>query len=428
MNVDIRVPIPADLAGTAESFIDALGCIDRLYGMQLSGEITALRENRLWRELTAKLGEGGSQLSGPGREGYEAGIRALERGIFDLYPLTAGLEGGGGEIELVIGKVFSTEGGGESCYAGAAGVLNRGYGDVIGEYDGHLALFAEKLPFPAGSKKKSAENSFPEIRCMDVFSLAGGLNLPYKPICVFYSGKSRENLSSLSRMTVFINLYTERFRAITEKIALSYISGTESLEGLSYDDTARLLLIWLRGHDVGHFMGADRLGKAMREMDRDYMILHELKSDMIALYNMRHLTDGLLREGMLERAYLLSVAEMFRYMRRGGFYSHPDTGSAYLAYRFFSDAGAIIFDEGEGKFSIDFKRFEDAVEECTAWMIKLFSEGDISRARGFVNSWGWLAAAEKDGLPRGIPDELRGVITDTEIPHYIDYNFVTASG
>lgn len=396
--------------------------------MELSGGITTLRENALWRELTGKLKEGASHLSGAGREGYEAGIAALEKGIFDLYPLTAGNGGVGGEIELVVGKVFSTEEDGASRYAGAAGVLNRGYGDVIGEYDGHLGLFIEKLPYPSESGTKPPEISFPEIKCMDVFSLAGGLDRSYKPICVFYSGEGRENLSSLSKMTVFINLYTERFRAMTQRIALRYMSGAESLEKLSYEETARLLLVWLRGHDAGHFIGDDMLGKAMSEFDMDYMILHELKADMVALYNMRYLSDGLLRGEMLRQAYLVTVAEMFRYMRRGGFYRYPDTGSAYLAYRFFMDKSAIRFDEREGAFSVDFGLFEGAVEELTGGLIKLFADGDVSGARGFVGRWGRLDEEAEDGLPGGMPDELRTVVTDTEIPHYIEYNFVTTGG
>lgn len=423
--VDISVPLPGELRDAARTFKGALGYIERLYEIQLSRDLTSFRENALWREFTSVLSEGASKIPDAAKGAYEESVSTMERGIFDLYPLSVMTDKGEDVIELLAGKVFSSESDGRSFYAGMSGAVNKEYADLINEYDDRLESFLQRLPYAEPETKKQAPASCPEIKCMDVFSLAGGLNQAYKPICVFYSGKTRENLSSLSRMTVFINLYAARFGAMSERLAMRYIHGAEALESLAPEEEARLLLLWLRGHDTGHFMGTDRLGRAMHEMDRDYMILHELKADMVALYNLRHLTDGVLDGCTLEQAYLVVVAEMFRYMRRGGFYVHPDTGSAYLAYRFFRDKGAVRFDPGSGKFHIELKVFEDAVEEFTAGLLKLFSDGDISRARGFINSWGWLAAAEKDGLTRDCPDELRSVIEDAEIPNLIDYNFVT---
>lgn len=423
VTVDLPVSLPEDAGRAAACLSEALRYIDRLYELELAGEITSRRENTLWKELADKLHAGSGYIAAPYRKTYESEVSSIQNGVFDLYPLTV-RSANSAEVKLIVGKVFSSGGGGRSFYAGAAGVVNRDYDNTIEEYDANLPLFADKLGELHGSAVKAPGSKIPEMSCIDIYSLAGALNDLHKPICIFYSGGSKENLSALSRMTVFINLYATRFKALTEKIARSYITGSEGLEDLTYEETAKLLLIWLRGHDAGHFMGTDRLGKAMSEFDRDYMILHELKSDMIALYNMRWLSDGLLAGGLLERAYLVSVAEMLRYIRRGGCYVHPDTGSAYLAYQMFRDSGAVVFDSRTSRFRIDFNLFHDAVEECTDWLVRLFSDGDISRARGFVNSWGWLAAAEKDGLPRGCPDELRLLMTDRELPFYTSYNFV----
>jgi hypothetical protein len=425
---EITVILPEDLNGAALSFGGALRIIDELNKKQLSRELTLSLEKSLWSELTEKLREGSTELPEEYRERYNAGVSGLGKGIFDLFPLTAGSAEKGKEIELVIGKVFSSEAEGESYYSGAAGVVNREYDALLSEYDGNLPLFTNSLLISRGYRGKVIQGDIPQIRCLDVYSLAGGLNVRHKPICVFFSGGTKENVSSLSRMTVFINLYTARFKEMTEKIALRYLAGAEALTELTPDETARLLLIWLRGHDVGHFIGADRLGRAMSEFDRDYMILHELKSDMISLYNMKHLSDGLLNGGLLHKAYLLSVAEMLRYIRRGGFVKHPDTGSAYLAYRHFRDRGAIRHDPWEGKFIVDMKMFESVVDEFAWDLVRLFADGNDTRARGFVNSWGWLGVEETDGLPRGCPEELRRMIADTDFPHYIEYSFKAGRG
>jgi hypothetical protein len=209
-------------------------------------------------------------------------------------------------------------------------------------------------------------------------------------------------------------------------IAERYLLGSEIIVKLSDTEISKLLLVWLRGHDVGHFIGEDNLGDTMSEFDTDYMILHELKSDMIALYSFGLFSNDLLNNGLLEKIYYLSVAEMLRYIRRGNILMHPDSASAYLAWRYFERSGAIKYDPGYEKFKIDLALFEDAVSEFTEELLSIFSEGDAERARKLVKCFGSLETTNKTDLsPRDSSENLREVINDTEIAHYIDYNFIT---
>ena len=423
--VDITVSLPRELDEAAGSFEKALGHIDALYRMQLSGSLsgafTRARENKAWREIIETLRATSPGVPEPGRAGFDRDVRVLEGGIYDLYPLRA--ESGGELLELIVGRVFLSSGGGEGYYAGAAGALNRDYARLIEDYDRHIPLFSERLRALSGSTAITPPDALPELRCLDVFSLSGGLDVEHKPICVFFSGGGRENVSALSNLTVFINLYVNRFKAITGKIAERYISGAGPLGELSYSDTARLLLIWLRGHDTGHFMGADKLGRVMSEFDMDYMILHELKADLVSLYNLRHIDTALFGGRSLEQAYMVSMAEMLRYIRRRGYYKHPDTGSAYLTYMLLRQKGALTYDGGTGKISFDFKLLEEAVEERAGELLQIFSSGDAGRARAYVSAWGELAAVDKDGIPIACPGELREVISDTGIARNIEYHF-----
>lgn len=421
-SLEMPVAIPEALSGVAELYTEALRVLEEMYEAQLSGNMTLSLEKSKWQEIVGGLVQGEAWLLDDGAKGtYRVGVQELTKGIYDLYPLCA--RDGRDELELVLGKVFAPAGQEETSYAGVAGVANWSYGPMIAEYDKHARGLAEELLKSCGYKVFTLPKSFPEVRCLDVFLLSGALNLTHKPISVFYSGGSKENVSSLSHMTVFINLYAARWKAITERLASKYITGAGALESLTGDEAARLLLLWLRGHDIGHFVGADRLSKSMSEQDRDYMILHELKSDMIALYNLKRLAGVIFPEENLKTVYLAAVAEMLRYIRRGGCVQHPDTGSAYLAYRHMSDMGAIRPEPWEGKFLVDVERFGQVVEEFTVSLVKLFAEGNSTQARGFVNSWGWLGVEEDDGLPRGCPDELRRMIADDSIPHYLDYDF-----
>jgi hypothetical protein len=429
VTVDVEVSLPRDLKETTEAYLKALQKIDKLYNMQLGGRIagaiTKAEENRAWNEIIQILTDCTHTLPEQSKSAFEESLQVLKGGIYDLYPLKiASADESPGGIELILGKVFLTSGGGESYYSGAAGVCNREFDHLIKYYDAHMPLFTERLGSISRTQEIKTPDEIPELRCLDIFSLSGGLDIEHKPICVFFSGGARENVSSLSNMTVFINLYQSRFKAVTEKIAERYIVGaSDLLGGLTKEDTARLLLTWLRGHDVGHFFGADNLGSVMSEFDMDYMILHELKSDFNSLYSLRNLDRAHFNGCSIDHAYMVAMSEMLRYIRRGGIYKHPDSGSAYLTYMALKDKGALAYDETSGTLSFDIVRLEEAVEECTVTLLELFSKGDASDARAYVNSWGELADTDKRGVPKSCPEELRTIISDNDIVHNISYVF-----
>jgi hypothetical protein len=198
-------------------------------------------------------------------------------------------------------------------------------------------------------------------------------------------------------------------------------SDYSAIENLDDNGIARLLLLWLRGHDTGHFYGVDSLSRRMPELDKIYLILHELKSDLVALYNLRYLADDLLKDDLFIKAYITSIAEMFRYIRRGGFYNYYDTASAFLAYSYFKESGSITFDSKEKKFRVDFSRLETDIENLTKEIFRIFAEGDVTEGTELVNRWGDI----KELGEKNLPDELRVIIEDTSIPYYIDFNFIT---
>lgn len=420
--VDIPVEIPHELYDISKAFAYVLLNIGSLYELQLQNDLTVSVENGIWREIPHRLRS--ANIPDDQRQRYEEQISNLEKGIYDLYPITVFSDKG--ETDLIIGKIFASEGARVSYYSGVAGIVNTDYKEIIDQFDSKLDdLCNQLLPETAG-QNQSLKNKAPVIKCLDVFSLAGGLDVSHKPICVFFSGESPENISSLSNMTVFLNLYSERFRVLTIKLGKRYIVDNSHLETLSDSEISMLLLIWLRGHDVGHFIGEDNLCDNMSEFDKDYMILHELKSDMIALYSFRLFLNDLLGNGMLEKIYYLSVAEMLRYIRRGNILQHPDSASAYIAWRYFENQGALKYDLHHEGFILDISVLENAVSKITGELLKIFKDGDADEARKCIARFGSMeVSGDDDPSPKDCSENLRQVINDTDIPHYIDYNFLT---
>ena len=136
--VDISVPVPGELGDAAQTFKDALGYIERLYDIQLSRDLTSFRENALWREFMSVLSEGASKIPDTAKGAYEESVSTMERGICDLYPLSVATAEGKDVIELLAGKIFSSESDGRSFYAGMSGAVNNEYASLINEYDDRL--------------------------------------------------------------------------------------------------------------------------------------------------------------------------------------------------------------------------------------------------------------------------------------------------
>ncbi|HEX3037148.1 MAG TPA: hypothetical protein VHT73_18845 [Thermodesulfobacteriota bacterium] len=417
--VDLEVKLDENLKETVRSFLEALEYVQTLYHLQNAGRSFLSLGHTIFKRIIEILKRGASYL--PNEEGsdLETKIEAMAQGIYDLYPLTL-KRGGEDYIDLIIGKIFSWDKGNRGFYSGAVGVVNKNFDYLIKSYDKKLDLFLDNLPVPEKYKGFPIKESAPIMRCVDVFSLAGELNIRHKPICVFFSGASPENLSTLSRMTVFINIYTHRFSLISKKIAEKYLEDYSVIKHLDDETISKFLLLWLRGHDVGHFYGMDSLEKKISETDRSYMILHELKSDMVALYNLRYLTDELLKDDLLVKAYFVAIVEMFRYIRRGSFYNYPDTASAFLAYGYFREKGSIRYDSETKRFKVDFSKLETDIKNLTEKLLEIFAEGDVNEALRLVNRWGDIKKVGRYCLP----DEL-AMLEDTDIPHYIDFNFVT---
>jgi hypothetical protein len=417
--VDLSVEIDDGLNETVRSFLEALECVEALYHLQNSNEFSLTLENSIFQQIIKALKRGGRYLSGDEKLDLENKVNLMSQGIYDLSSI--GLKDRGKDyMNFIIGRIFSLDKNNRRCYSGALGLVNKSFDNLIEIYDRKLDFFAEKLPLRGNNKNFSIKESAPLMRCIDVFSLVGELNIRHKPICVFFSGGSIESLSTLSKLTVFINVYVRRFQLISKEIARAYMLDYPVIESIDYEDIAKLLLIWLRGHDLGHFYGEDSLGKRMSELDKNYLILHELKSDMAALYNLRHLADDLLKDDFLVKAYVVTIAEMFRYIRRGRFYNYPDTASAYLTYSYLKQNGSIIFHPEERKFGVDFKKLEADIENLTKEVFKIFAEGNVVHARELVNRWGNIIELGQINFP----DELE-VLEDTSIPHFIDFNFIT---
>ncbi len=412
--LDVTTQIDESARGATLRLLRAQRLVETLYHMQLAEEYTVQLENVLFGKIIDELREAAVALPPEDRPSFQKQIEEIKEGIYDLYAVALSL-GGEEHINYVFGKIISAERGNRPLWGGALGRVNTNHDELIRRYDSGVDSVIEKLPLPEGYKCSGVADKAPEIKLLDVFSFAGALNISHKPICVFFSGGDRENLSTLSKMVVFINIYTQRFNIISREIARKHFTDFYPLNDIDNESIAKILLMWLRGHDLGHFYGVDNLADNMGELSRSYLILHEFKSDMIALYNLKHLGPELIGKETLINAYYVTLAEMLRYIRRGNIYIHPDSASAYLAYRYFLGSASITLDTKINKFGFNIEKLESDIEELAVELLTTFSEGNAGRAEDSVNRYGDLSR-----LSASSPPPRLEFLYDTDIPYYLE--------
>ena len=103
---------------------------------------------------------------------------------------------------------------------------------------------------------------------------------------------------------------------------------------------------------------------------------------------------------------------------------HPDSASAYIAWRYFEHSGALKYDSVECKFIVNLGLLEDCVSVFTKELLRIFEEGDPEHARQFVERFGSMETTNENDLsPVDCSETLKRVINDMDIAHYIDYDF-----
>lgn len=409
--VVFKTTVAAETARLVAKLHRALDVIDSLYWLQRNGGSEAL-ERLLFSELIARLSDAGGELGADEARVFAESLEAIEDGIHDLVQLTVRAPCGR-EIALTLGKIVPQEGETGGMWCGSLGFLLRSFDRMIAEFDSFV-LRGDTWGTGVGPE------DLPKVWVVDIIRHAGTACSGQRPISLFFSGAGGGNLSALSNMAVFINHYSARFALISRPLAAALLKDPGGLRALDGAGLASALVLWLRAHDTGHFIGSDSLVETLGELHPAYLALHELKSDVIALV----LLGGFLaspRDGVsLDAACLAAVAEMFRYIRRPKGVHYADTVSALLTYLHLAEHGALRFDEGDGRHAFDPARALDCLSELARELIDVFSRGDTEWAERAY------ARAVSPGPALRLPRSLSGAGA-IEAPDYVETSMLVTS-
>ena len=99
---------------------------------------------------------------------------------------------------------------------------------------------------------------------------------------------------------------------------------------------------------------------------------------------------------MQRTLYTTYLASMFRSVRFGLTESHA-RGVA-MQFNYFTDEGAIKFDERTGKFSVDESKIRAAVKKLTSELLTIEAEGSYDKAKAMLEKYSVIRPPMKGAL------------------------------
>lgn len=139
-----------------------------------------------------------------------------------------------------------------------------------------------------------------------------------------------------------------------------------------------------------------------------YSAIEEAKADVTGLWALQYLLDkGVIPKTMQRTLYTTYLASMFRSVRFGINEAHG-RGVA-MQFNYFTDEGAITYNEQTGKFSVDEAKIRDAVRKLTNELLTIEAEGSYDKARGMLVKYAVIRLPMKNAL-----DKLKDVPVDIE--------------
>ena len=205
------------------------------------------------------------------------------------------------------------------------------------------------------------------------------------------------------------NVQDAKFNKVLTPISRVVLSPAQQRD-IAFDSFFTHILM----HELMHGLGPHNItvnGQATTvrlQLKNQYSAIEEAKADVTGLWALQYLIDkGVIDKQMQRTLYTTFLASMFRSVRFGLTESHA-RGVA-MQFNYFTDEGAVKFDERTGKFSIDNTKIREAVRKLTNELLTIEAEGSYDKAKAMLDKYSVIRPAMKDALER-----LKDVPVDIE--------------
>ena len=276
------------------------------------------------------------------------------------------------------------------------------------KFSQYLQELENNLPLEARHRNPKLGPGSPMRVVNEVFSSGEGntgvqtaaFNLPNDERVVKEKGSARIMLK---------NVQDAKFNKVLIPISRVVLNPAQQRD-IAFDSFFTHILMHELMHGLGpHNITVNGQVTTVRLQLKDkYSAIEEAKADVTGLWALQYLIDkGVIAKQMQRTLYTTYLASMFRSVRFGLTESHA-RGVA-MQFNYFTDEGAVKFDERTGKFSIDNAKIREAVRKLTNELLTIEAEGSYDKAKAILDRYSVIRPPMKGAL-----DRLKDVPVDIE--------------
>ncbi len=302
-------------------------------------------------------------------------------------------------LDIVIGPIETYEDqlfGYKASHEAYVLIKDRDWSARLSKYAKLLPDLQRGLPVP-DQYKQETPGSDSDLNAYDVVFYAGDCNAGSKTIAINLPNDEQVQLTKGTRRLQLKNVMQAKFERITIPIADALI-----VQDQRQHVTFNAFFGNTMFHEVAHGLGIKNTitgkGTVRAALQELASTLEEGKADVLGLYLVGQLYErGELTEGDVMDNYVTCVADIFRSIRFGASNAH---GQANLTrFNFFVQQGAISRSE-DGRYRIDKAKMQQAISALSAQILQLQGNGDHAAAAAFLQQYGMIGDALKQGLQR----------------------------
>jgi Peptidase family M49 len=350
-------------------------------------------EYRQWLEPAAKLLERAAARTGNASLGKFLNLRAKAFRTNDYYESElAWMDVSGTPIEVVIGpyEVYTDSlYGTKTAFEAFVTVQDPRESSALSHYKALLPDMERNLPVEESYKNFNRPFASPILVADQVHG--GGDNVPgVQTIAFNLPNDERVREAKGAKKVILANVLGAKYDRILAPMAgLVLVPDQARLVTKKYMTQETLF------HELSHSLGPGTITVGGRqttvnaELKDQYSASEEAKADVMGVYNILYL----MKRGELpaaEREQLLAsyFVGIFRAVRFGTDEAHGR--GAAMQYSYLKDKDAFRWDEGAGRYRVDYDRMEAGLRDLVAELVRLQGNGDYAGTRAFFDRYAKL--------------------------------------
>ena len=312
-------------------------------------------------------------------------------------------------IDVVIGPIENYEDqlfGYKAAHEAYILIKDMEWSKRLEKYAAFLPELQEGLPVPAAYKQEKP-GSDTELNAYDVVYYAGDCNAGSKTIAINLPNDEVVQLAKGTRRLQLKNAMKAKFEKILVPIADELINP-EQRKHVTFDAFFANTMF----HEVAHGLGIkntiDGKGTVRMALKEHNSALEEGKADMLGLYMINQLHKKGEIDGELNDYIITFMAGIFRSVRFGASSAHGKANM--IRFNFFDEAGAFTRDAETGYYTVNFDKFQLAMDALSETILTLQGNGDYDGVADLVAKQGIIGTQLQSDLDRlsakGIPVDV----------------------